>query len=84
MHETNDRTASNPSDAAGTTTTDTQNQVEDRLAEATSKEMVKDLENTNSKPGESSDEASIPSPDGSPNSERSGGRADGSDTSGPM
>ena len=83
MHDPNDRTASNQSDAAGATSTDTQNQVEDRRAEATSKETVEDLEKASSTPGKPSDENSIPSPDGSPDPERPG-RADGSDTSGPM
>lgn len=84
MHDTNDRTASKPLDTAGTTPTGTQNQVEDRLAEATSKETVKDLENTNSKPDRPPNGTSIPSPDGAPDDERNGGRADSSDTSGPM
>ncbi|CAN5715069.1 hypothetical protein BH18ACI4_BH18ACI4_28320 [soil metagenome] len=84
MRDTNDRKASNPSEAAGTITTATQNQVEDRLAEATSKETVTDLEKTSSKLGKSSDETSVPSPDGTPDTERSSGRADGSDTGGPM
>lgn len=60
----------------------------DRLSEATSEETVSDLEESekisDSKSYKGSDETSIPSPDGTPNTERSGGRADGSDTSGPM
>lgn len=58
--------------------------VEERQSDATSKETLQDLDTTDSKPDRPSDEASIPSPDGTPNSERSGGRADGSDTGGPM
>lgn len=58
----------------------------DRLSEATSKETVSDLEekSSNSNSNKLSDETSIPSPDGTPDPERSRGRADGSDTGGPM
>ena len=58
--------------------------VEERQSDATSKEMLQDLNKTDSKPDKPSDETPIPSPDGTPNPERSGGRADGSDTGGPM
>jgi hypothetical protein len=58
------------------------------LSEATSEKTVHDLEESeelsDSRPSKSSDETSIPSPDGAPNTERGGGRADGSDTGGPM
>jgi hypothetical protein len=58
------------------------------LSEATSEKTVSDLEESerisDSKPDKTSDEASIPSPDGTPTPDRSGGRADGSDTGGPM
>ncbi|MDQ3666789.1 MAG: hypothetical protein M3410_09455 [Acidobacteriota bacterium] len=58
--------------------------IEERQSDATSKETVQDLDSTDSKPDKVSEETSIPSPDGTPNPERSGGRADGSDTGGPM
>jgi hypothetical protein len=58
---------------------------QDRLSEATSDKTVSDLEESeklsDSKVAEPSD---IPSPDGAPNPERNGGRADGSDSGGPM
>ncbi len=60
--------------------------VADRDAEATSKETVSDLEETEKSSGskdESSLETSIPTPDGQIG-EVGGGRADGSDTGGPM
>lgn len=60
----------------------------DRLSEATSEKTVSDLEESekisDSKSHTGSDESSFPSPDGTPDTERSGGRADGSDTGGPM
>jgi hypothetical protein len=60
----------------------------DRLSDATSDKTVSDLEESEKISGSESDkqsgETAIPSPDGSPNSERGGGRADGSDTGGPM
>ena len=59
-----------------------------RSSEATSEKTVSDLEESekisDSKSYKQSDETSIPSPDGTPNTEREGGRADGSDTGGPM
>ena len=61
---------------------------EDRSSEATSKKTVSDLEESekisDSKSYNGSDESSIPSPDGTPDTERGGGRADGSDSGGPM
>jgi len=61
---------------------------QDRLSEATSDKTVSDLEESEKISGSESDkpsgETSIPSPDGSPNPERGGGRADGSDSGGPM
>jgi hypothetical protein len=62
--------------------------LQERSSEATSEKTVSDLEESekisDSKSYNGSDETSIPSPDGTPNRERSGGRADGSDTGGPM
>lgn len=58
---------------------------QDRLSEATSEETVSDLEESGKiSDSTTSDETSIPSPDGSPDPERGSGRADGSDTGGPM
>lgn len=62
----------------------TQSDLADRQSEATSKETLKDLQETDSKPGKPPDETSVPSPDGTPNAGRSRGRADGSDTGDPM
>lgn len=58
----------------------------DRKSEATSKETVSDLEESeesSDSKDESSSETSIPTPDGQMD-EGGGGRADGSDTGGPM
>jgi hypothetical protein len=60
---------------------------EEHSADATSKETLSDLEHdkklSSSTPDQAADETSVPSPDGQV--ERgSGGRADGSDTGGPM
>jgi hypothetical protein len=58
----------------------------DRESEATSKETVSDLEKTeksSSSNAQSSDETSVPTPDGQVEN-LSDGRADGSDTGGPM
>jgi hypothetical protein len=58
-----------------------------RLSEATSKKTLSDLEESeksSDSKSSKSDETSIPSPDGTPSPDRSGGRADGSDTGGPM
>jgi hypothetical protein len=67
-------------------TEDTNEKVAERQSEATSKETVSDLEeaekSSNSK-DESGSETSIPTPDGQLD-ESGGGRADGSDTGGPM
>ncbi|MDX6612800.1 MAG: hypothetical protein QOD75_1986 [Blastocatellia bacterium] len=63
-----------------------EHKVSDRESEATSKETVSDLEETekSSKTGaQTSDETSVPTPDGQVE-EGGGGRADGSDTGGPM
>jgi hypothetical protein len=60
--------------------------VSERESEATSKETVSDLEQTEKSSGskdESSSESSIPTPDGQME-DSGGGRADGSDTGGPM
>jgi hypothetical protein len=61
---------------------------EDPLSEATSEKTVSDLERSekvsDSNDHKTSDDRSVPSPDGTANPERSGGRADGSDTGGPM
>jgi hypothetical protein len=61
---------------------------EDRLAEATSEKIVSDLEKdqeiADSDYQKSSDERSVPSPDGAQTPERSDERADGSDIGGPM
>ena len=58
--------------------------VEVGQSDATSKKTLQDLDKTDLKTDRQSDETSIPSPDGSPNSEPGEGRADGSDTGGPM
>lgn len=60
--------------------------VSDRDSEATSKETVSDLEETqksSDSKDESSSATSIPTPDGQMD-EAGSGRADGSDTGGPM
>ena len=60
----------------------------DRLSDATSEKTVSDLEETEKTTGAKSDASSsspsVPAPDGMPDPDRSGGRADGSDTGGPM
>jgi hypothetical protein len=60
----------------------------DRSSEATSDKTVSDLEETeetsDSNSSSPSDETSVPSPDGSPDPDLDSGRADGSDTGGPM
>jgi hypothetical protein len=62
-----------------------------RKEEATSSETLDDLEATlpagSAKSGtasDTSDASSVPAPDGAPDPDRSGGRADGGDTGGPM
>lgn len=61
---------------------------EDALSEATSEKTVSDLEDreelSDSSSASTSTGTSVPSPDGNLNPTGSGGRADGSDTSGPM
>ena len=58
---------------------------EDPSSEATSEKTVSDLEESEATADSKSLEPSdVPSPDGSPNPERGGGRADDSDTGGPM
>ena len=62
------------------------NEVADRESEATSKETLRDLkehEKISDSKTESSGEGSVPNPDGALN-DTGGGRADGSDTGGPM
>ncbi|MCM3902358.1 MAG: hypothetical protein ND866_11680 [Pyrinomonadaceae bacterium] len=60
----------------------------DRLSEATSEKTVSDLEKSeeisDSSHQEFRDDRSVPSPDGVQNPEQGDGRADGSDTGGPM
>ena len=62
--------------------------LDDRLSEATSKKTVSDIEETEKTSGAGPDspsgENSVPSPDGTPDPDRGSGRADGSDTGGPM
>jgi hypothetical protein len=64
------------------------NASKDRLSEATSDKTVSDLaeseKSSDSNSSEPPDQSSIPSPDGSPDPDGSSGRADGSDTGGPM
>ena len=59
-----------------------------RKEEATSSETLGDLEETqqvNSSTADTTRAAgSVPAPDGTPDPDRSGGRADGGDTGGPM
>jgi hypothetical protein len=58
---------------------------QERSSEATSEKTVGDLEESEKiSDSKSDDGTSIPSPDGTPDTERSRGRADGSDTGGPM
>jgi len=60
---------------------------QDRLSDATSEKTVSDLEENEKTTGAQSDASSspsVPAPDGTPDPDRSGGRADGSDTGGPM
>lgn len=65
-----------------------ENTFQERLSEATSDKTVSDLEESekisDSKLEKPSDETSVPSPDGTPNTEGSDRRAAGSDTGGPM
>ena len=62
----------------------------DRMADATSSETLKDIEETESRsttnPSSTSagERSSIPAPDGTPTDAARGGRADGSDNAGPM
>jgi hypothetical protein len=58
----------------------------ERKSEATSKETLSDIARDEKIAGTkgSTDQTSVPSPDGTPDPDRSGGRADGSDTGGPM
>ncbi|MDQ3753771.1 MAG: hypothetical protein M3371_03460 [Acidobacteriota bacterium] len=67
--------------------TPTEQAIEERAAEATSDETVSDLaetqKNTSGKSSEGTSESNAPSPDGMFDENR-GGRADGSDTGGPM
>lgn len=60
--------------------------LEDRKSEATSKETLNDVKREEKIPDtkRSGEGTSIPSPDGTPDPDRGSGRADGSDTGGPM
>jgi hypothetical protein len=55
----------------------------DRESDATSKETVSDLDDKENVPGSSGEGRSVPDPDGEA-LDGAGGRADGSDTGGPM
>jgi hypothetical protein len=55
----------------------------DRESDATSKETVSDLEDKEKVSGSSGEDRSVPDPDGEVE-DGEGGRADGSDTGGPM
>ncbi|MEA2204078.1 MAG: hypothetical protein QOE77_854 [Blastocatellia bacterium] len=57
--------------------------VTDRESDATSKETVSDLDDKEKVPGSSGEDRSVPDPDGEV-LDGEGGRADGSDTGGPM
>ncbi len=58
---------------------------EDRLAEATSDETLSDLEADKKSSGaERVETEGVPAPDGTPAPDQGGGRADGSDSGGPM
>ncbi len=67
--------------------TETEQGIKDRQSEATSKDTLSDLEENEkihgSKPDQSEEQRTVPSPDGQGEGSRSG-RADGSDTGGPM
>ena len=71
---------------ADKTKKDASGPLEARKAEATSKETLTDVrrDEKNSDLKTSGDQASVPSPDGTPEPDRGSGRADGSDTGGPM
>jgi hypothetical protein len=70
---------------AGKLQKDESEHLETRKSEATSKETLSDVEREKktSNRKSSGDQTSVPSPDGTPDPDR-GGRADGSDTGGPM
>lgn len=75
-------------DAAGAATNEGAAGNKDRMADATSSDTLSDVENTEQSlknpSGTSVDERfSVPTPDGAPDTSRSG-RADGSDDAGPM
>lgn len=57
-----------------------------RKSDATSKETLSDVKRDEKIPDtkRSEDGTAVPSPDGTPDPERGSGRADGSDTGGPM
>lgn len=78
----------NPGTKSQTTESRDEGTSRDRLSDATSEKTVSDLEenekSTGAKSDTSSSSPSVPAPDGTPNLDRSGGRADGSDTGGPM
>jgi hypothetical protein len=66
--------------------TETEQGIKERQSEATSKDTLSDLEESEKTPGPKPDrgeQRTVPSPDGQGDGSRSG-RADGSDTSGPM
>jgi hypothetical protein len=66
---------------------DAEQGIKERHSEATSKDTLSDLEGhqniSGAKPGELSEENTVPSPDGEADDGRQG-RADGSDSSGPI
>ncbi len=65
--------------------TETTKLVEDRLAQATNDETLSALEEDKKDTGSASSGAGrAPAPDGTPAPDEGGGRADGSDTGGPM
>ena len=78
----------NPGTKSQTTESRDETTSRDRLSDATSEKTVSDLEETEKTTGAKSDTSSnspsVPAPDGTPDPDRSGGRADGSDTGGPM
>ena len=60
--------------------------IEDRKSDATSKETLNDVKQNEKAPETkgSGEGTSVPAPDGTPDPDQGGGRADGSDTGGPM
>ena len=62
---------------------DSEKELQGRQDEATSSETLNDVKRQE-KTSDSRKDSSVPAPDGTPDPDSGGGRADGSDTGGPM